>query len=238
MIKMEKGEMELRTIAVFMKTEEVLNHILTASGVSQMDIIKQLDAETGAVIGECIDLCSDIKDIAVIQAKYLDKTLKELDVLKRMNSELCKQNEELRGILRGISENLNQNNRKIKNSSKKDWGLFALFLFRIVFYFYNRINNCLERRRNMKEKEGKTICISDRGLFVIAIVFLSVLLSIMISTKRNQEQEMTVFTRDELKKISQLQAVEDLNKSGAEIYAYKDKDGNLMIGFSYENSEK
>lgn len=58
----------------------------------------------------------------------------------------------------------------------------------------------------------------------------------LVSSERKREESVTIFTREDLERISKLQTMEDELDSGADIYAYKDKDGNLMIGWDYDNS--
>lgn len=84
--------------------------------------------------------------------------------------------------------------------------------------------------------EGRTVTLNDKGILLLGIVilFLVFALGFMTSIKM-KEQKATVFTREELEKIVKLQAIEDEEKSGAEIYAYKDDNGNLMIGWSFDN---
>lgn len=88
----------------------------------------------------------------------------------------------------------------------------------------------------MKEKEGKTLTLNDKGMLLIGIIILSLAfaLGFMVSSKR-QEQNITIFTRDDLERITKLQTMEDEEESGADIYAYKDENGNLMIGWDYGN---
>lgn len=91
----------------------------------------------------------------------------------------------------------------------------------------------------MKEKEGKTLILNDKGILLICVLILSLtfLLGFMTCNKRKQEQNVTTFTREELERIDQLQSMEDQSGSGADVYAYKDKDGNLMIGWEGKDSK-
>lgn len=88
--------------------------------------------------------------------------------------------------------------------------------------------------------KGKTIELNDKGILLVAVVILTLVfaLGFMTSEKRRQDQDPTVFTRDDLERIAQLQEIEDNSKSGAEICAYKDKDGNLMITYDYDGSKR
>lgn len=87
-------------------------------------------------------------------------------------------------------------------------------------------------------KEGKTITLNDKGILLIGIIILTLTfaLGFMTSSKR-KEENITIFTRDDLERIAELQQLEEERKSGAEIYAYKDENGNLMIGWDYGNSK-
>lgn len=84
-------------------------------------------------------------------------------------------------------------------------------------------------------KEGRTVILNDKGMLLTGsiICILIFALGFMIgfmSCNNVQEKEVTVFTREDLNRISELQRMED----GADIFAYKDKDGNLMIGWNYK----
>lgn len=87
-------------------------------------------------------------------------------------------------------------------------------------------------------KEMK-VTINDKGvlLIIMTILILTFMLGFMVSDGR-KEKNVTVFTREELTRISTLQAMEDAKEFGANVYAYKDKEGNLMIGWTYEEEEK
>lgn len=89
-------------------------------------------------------------------------------------------------------------------------------------------------------KEGRTITLNDKGILLVGIIILTLTfaLGFMTSSKRAQEQNVTVFTRDDLERIAELQALEDERRSGAEIYAYKDENGNLMIGWDYGDTKR
>lgn len=91
----------------------------------------------------------------------------------------------------------------------------------------------------MKEKEGKTVTLNDKGMLLTGIVILTLVFALGFMTcSKRQENEITVFTKEDLNRIVRLQEMEDESESGAEICAYKDKDGNLMIGWGYGNSKK
>lgn len=89
-------------------------------------------------------------------------------------------------------------------------------------------------------KDGRTITLNDKGILLIGIIILTLTfaLGFMTSSKRAKEQNVTIFTREDLERIVELQQLEDERKSGAEIYAYKDENGNLMIGWDYSDSKR
>lgn len=85
--------------------------------------------------------------------------------------------------------------------------------------------------------ESRTITLNGKGILLIGIVILSLTFALgFITSKRKREESVTIFTREDLERISKLQAMEDALDSGADIYAYKDENGNLMIGWDYDNS--
>ena len=78
----------------------------------------------------------------------------------------------------------------------------------------------------------KEIMVNEKGVLLIVVVMLilAFLLGCVYSEK-NMETKMTVFTRDDLERIERLQEIEDENGSTAEVCAYKDSEGNLMISY-------
>lgn len=86
----------------------------------------------------------------------------------------------------------------------------------------------------------RTITLNGKGILLIGIIILTLTfaLGFMTSAKRKQAENVTIFTREDLERISELQAMEDEKRSGAEIYAYKDENGNLMIGWNYNDSKR
>lgn len=86
----------------------------------------------------------------------------------------------------------------------------------------------------MEEKEKKNIKKSNNEknililILTIGILIFTLGLSVGAKTK---EKEPTIFTKDDIEKIVRFQQLEDQSKSVTKIYAYKDKDGKLMIGF-------
>lgn len=86
-------------------------------------------------------------------------------------------------------------------------------------------------------KNGRTLTLNDKGILLIGVIILSLAFMLGWMTSRKQE-DGTVFSRRDLEKIAQLQEIEDQSGSGAEICAYKDKDGNLMITYEYDDGRK
>lgn len=85
--------------------------------------------------------------------------------------------------------------------------------------------------------EGRTLTLNDKGILLIGFIILSLTFALgFMASERKREESVTIFTREDLERISKLQTMEDELDSGADIYAYKDKDGNLMIGWDYDNS--
>lgn len=72
------------------------------------------------------------------------------------------------------------------------------------------------------------------GIIIISLVFL---LGFMTSNK-TKEDDVTIFTKEDLERIVELQELEDKRQSGAEIFAYKDENGNLMIGWDYNDKKR
>lgn len=89
-----------------------------------------------------------------------------------------------------------------------------------------------------KKKEGKTLTLDEKGMLSVGFLILALTFALGFMThKMNGDQKTTVFSREDLERIATLQEIEDKAESGAEIYAYKDKDGNLMIGWKQSNSK-
>lgn len=87
-------------------------------------------------------------------------------------------------------------------------------------------------------KNGRTLTLNDKGMLLIALtIFILTFALGFMSSKKVSEPEVTTFTREELDRIVELQQLEDDRESGAEICAYKDEDGNLMIGWNYGKSK-
>ena len=96
------GSLETKTTEAMNKCEKLLDLTFKASGSSVMDML-EIDAETGAMIGGCMELYRDSKELKVMEAKAMDKVLEDLDELRVMNDNLRKQNETLQQMLQDLS---------------------------------------------------------------------------------------------------------------------------------------
>lgn len=88
-------------------------------------------------------------------------------------------------------------------------------------------------------KDGKTtVILNERGILGIGFLILALTFALgFVTSNMLKETNETVFTKEELNRIMMIQNVEDREMSGAEVYAYKDKDGNLMIGRKYDSED-
>lgn len=92
---------------------------------------------------------------------------------------------------------------------------------------------------NGKIEKRTEFLINVQGILMICIIILSFSFALgWIASNKRTENEVTTFSREELERIVELQKMEDDRNSGAEIFAYKDKYGNLMIGWDYNNKKK
>ena len=89
-------------------------------------------------------------------------------------------------------------------------------------------------------KEGKTIQWKDKGVLLTVILILCLTFSMgILSVSKRKSADVTIFTREDLERIEKMQQMEDeVVGSRAEIYAYKDEYGNLMIGWDYNDSKR
>lgn len=85
----------------------------------------------------------------------------------------------------------------------------------------------MEEKKNTKNEKSSLLI----GIIILALSFA---LGFMFCSKA-KEEDVTIFTREDLERIVKLQAMEDEIGSGANIYAYKDRNGNLMIGWDYND---
>lgn len=88
-------------------------------------------------------------------------------------------------------------------------------------------------------KEGKTNQWKDKGVLLTVILILCLVCAMgIISANKKKSTDVTIFTQEDLERIVNLQQMEEEAGSKAEIYAYKDEYGNLMIGWDYNDSKK
>lgn len=87
----------------------------------------------------------------------------------------------------------------------------------------------MEKNNNKKET---TVTLNDKGILLVGfiVIALTFALGFVVSSKRGKD--VTVFTRSDLERIERCQKMED-----SDVYAYKDKDGNLMIGWKRSGSD-
>ena len=87
--------------------------------------------------------------------------------------------------------------------------------------------------------EGKTIQWKYIGVLLTVILILCLTFSMgVLSVSKRKSADVTIFTREDLERIEKMQQMEDEVGSRAEIYAYKDEYGNLMIGWDYNDSKR
>lgn len=88
-------------------------------------------------------------------------------------------------------------------------------------------------------KEGKTFQWNDKCSLLAVIVILCLTFAMgVISANKKKSMDVTIFTQEDLERIVKLQQMEEEAGSKAEIYAYKDECGNLMIGWDYSDSKR
>lgn len=97
-IKVEET-LEKQTEEVLKECEKVMDAAYKASGVSIMKAMDGLDAESGAVLGAVMALYKKSKNLALTQAKAMDKMQNSFDELKEMNKKLLAQNEQMQRML-------------------------------------------------------------------------------------------------------------------------------------------
>ena len=97
-IKVE-GTLEKQTEEVLKECEKFMDVAYKASGVSIIDAMDSLDAESGAILGAVMTLYKKSKNLVLAQAKAMDKMQNGFDELKEMNKELLAQNEQMQSML-------------------------------------------------------------------------------------------------------------------------------------------
>ena len=87
---------------------------------------------------------------------------------------------------------------------------------------------------------SRTLTLNDKGILLIATIILCLVfaLGFMTSDRTKREQSGVIFTREDLERIVELQQMEDEKRSGAEIYAYKDENDHLMIGWDHGDTKR
>lgn len=94
-----EGSLEKQTEEILKECEKVMDVAYKASGVSIMDAMNSLDAESGAILGAAMTLYKKSKNLVLTQAKAMDKIQNSFDELKEMNEKLLAQNEQMQSIL-------------------------------------------------------------------------------------------------------------------------------------------
>lgn len=83
--------------------------------------------------------------------------------------------------------------------------------------------------------KGTTLTLNTKGIVLIFALILGLTFSLgYMFGEKKKESESVVFEKDELNRIVTLQTMEEESGSDAEIFAYKDEDGNLVIGWRKE----
>lgn len=95
--------LEKQTEEILKECEKVMDVAYKASGVSIMDAMDSLDAESGAILGAVMTLYKKSKNLALNQAKAIDKLQNGFDELKEMNKKLLEKNEQLQRMLRDMN---------------------------------------------------------------------------------------------------------------------------------------
>ena len=101
-IKVEES-LEKQTEEVLKECEKLMDVAYKASGVSIMDAMDSLDAESGAILGAAMSIYKKSKNLALAQAKAMDKMQNGFDELKEMNKKLLAQNEQMQRMLRNMN---------------------------------------------------------------------------------------------------------------------------------------
>ena len=98
-----EGSLEKQTEEVLKKCEKVMDVAYKASGVSIMDAMDGLDAESGAILGAGMTLYRETKNLLLMHAKTMDKMQNSFEKLKDMNKKLLEQNEQMQRMLLDMS---------------------------------------------------------------------------------------------------------------------------------------
>lgn len=73
-----------------------------ASGASISEILMDMDAETGAVVGGCLEIMNKSGLLAIKQARIMDEIRTEVKELRDQNKELKRQNDEMQRDLQRL----------------------------------------------------------------------------------------------------------------------------------------
>ena len=107
-IKVEET-FEKQTEEILKECEKLIDVAYKASGVSIMDAMDSLDAESGAILGAAMSVYKKSKNLVLAEAKAMDKMQNGFDELKEMNKKLLAQNEQMRCMLRDMySQNMTE----------------------------------------------------------------------------------------------------------------------------------
>ena len=94
-----EGTLEKQTEEILKECEKAMDIAYRASGVSIMDAMDSLDAESGAILGAAMSIYKKSKNLVLAQAKAMDKMQNGFDELKEMNKKLLAQNEQMQRML-------------------------------------------------------------------------------------------------------------------------------------------
>ncbi len=82
---------------------------------------------------------------------------------------------------------------------------------------------------------SEKVKLDEKTTLIIVVLILCLVFSLgFLTSKKEGGKDVTIFTEDDLNRITQLKEMEE-DGSEAEIFAYKDEDGNLMIGWVYDD---
>ena len=112
-IKVEES-LEKQTEEILKECEKLMDVAYKASGVSIMDAMDGLDAESGAILGAAMSLYKKSKNLVLAQAKAMDKMQNGFDELKEMNKELLAQNEQMQEKMQRMLRDMNSQDEAVK----------------------------------------------------------------------------------------------------------------------------
>ena len=98
-----EGTLEKQTEEILKECEKLMDVAYKASGVSIMDAMDGLDAESGAILGGVMSVYKKSKNLVLAQSKVMDKMQNGFDELKEMNKKLLAQNEQMQCMLRDMN---------------------------------------------------------------------------------------------------------------------------------------